>query len=108
MSIVQQHERHEAVVEHERDLLNKQHVKTQGAVQKQVYFMTYLTPPSCTQAWFIILAYTSCWSVHMYFDLVLILSVSLSAMVHSSWQVLEDRCAKIHMIFQARSWVIEC
>lgn len=50
MSIVQQHERHEAVVEHERDLLNKQHVKTQGAVQKQVHFMTDLTPPSCTQA----------------------------------------------------------
>jgi len=49
-SIVQQHEKHEAEVEHERNLLNKQHVKAQGTAQKQVHFMTYLTAPPCTQA----------------------------------------------------------
>ena len=35
-SILQQHEKHETQVEHERDLLNKQHVKAEGAAQKQV------------------------------------------------------------------------
>ncbi len=35
-SIVQQHEKHETVVAHERDLLSKQHVKAEGAAQKQV------------------------------------------------------------------------
>ena len=49
-SIMQQHEKHEAEVKHETDLLNKQHVKAQGAAQKQVHFMTYLTLPSCTEA----------------------------------------------------------
>lgn len=35
-SIVQQHEKHETEVAHERDVLSKQHVRAEGAVQKQV------------------------------------------------------------------------
>ena len=55
-----------------------------------------------------ILAYTPCWFVHMYYDLLLILSVSLSAVVYPSQQVLEERCAKIGIIFQGKSGVNEC
>lgn len=33
---VQQHERHEAEIAHEQELLNKEHLKAEGAAQKQV------------------------------------------------------------------------
>ena len=35
-SVVQQHEKHETEIAHERDLLNKQHVKAEGTALKQV------------------------------------------------------------------------
>ena len=35
-SVVQQHEKHETEVAHERDILSKQHVRAEGAAQKQV------------------------------------------------------------------------
>ena len=36
---VQQHERHEVEIAHEQELLNKEHLKAEGAAQKQVAFV---------------------------------------------------------------------
>lgn len=37
---VQQHERHEVEIAHEQELLNKEHLKAEGAAQKQVALIT--------------------------------------------------------------------